>query len=113
MKNLTLLERLREALVDVPNIEEKKMFGGITFMIDDKMCIGVNHETELLCRIDPLEHEKVLEKVGCREMIHNGKVMKGYLFVSEEGYQSPKDFDYWVQKCLTYNPQAKSSKKKK
>jgi TfoX/Sxy family transcriptional regulator of competence genes len=113
MNPLSLVERLRERLQDMPNIEEKKMFSGITFMLNDKMCIGVSREIELFCRIDPAEHEQAIERLGCRAMIHKGREMQGYVFISEEGYQNLKDFDYWLKLCLDYNPRAKASKKKK
>jgi TfoX/Sxy family transcriptional regulator of competence genes len=47
-----LADRVREALMDVPKVEEKKMFRGITFMVDDKMCISVSGD-ELMLRLDP------------------------------------------------------------
>jgi TfoX/Sxy family transcriptional regulator of competence genes len=109
--NELLTERLRESLINIPKVEEKKMFNGITFMIDDKMCICVSND-ELLCRIDPDVFDQAMEKNGVRPMVHSGRSMKGYLYVSEEGYSRKKDFDYWVNLCLDFNKRAKSSKKK-
>ena len=110
--NEILSNRIREALVGVPDMEEKNMFGGVCFMVNGKMCIGVVKD-EMMCRIDPKMDEIVLEKEGCRQMDFTGKPMKGYVFISEEGMKKQKDFDYWVSLCLEFNKEAKASKKKK
>lgn len=110
--NEKLSNRIREALVDVPHVDEKLMFGGICYMVNDKMCIGIVKD-ELMCRIGPENYEVALEKPGCREMIFTGKPMKGYVFVSDEAIKSKKDLNYWIELCLKYNAHAKSSKKNK
>jgi TfoX/Sxy family transcriptional regulator of competence genes len=109
--NESISNRIREALAEIPNVEEKRMFGGICYMVDGKMCIGVAQD-EMMCRIGEDNYEAALERKGCREMVFTGRAMKGYVFVSEEGMKSKKDFDYWVRLCLEFNPQAKASKKK-
>jgi TfoX/Sxy family transcriptional regulator of competence genes len=106
-----LNDRLREAMSDFEMVEEKHMFGGTCFMLNDKMCIGVVGE-ELMCRIGPDVYEAALGRHGCREMVFTGKPMKGYVFVNEEGLKTTKDFDYWINLCLKFNEKAKSSKKK-
>lgn len=97
-----LLNRIREALVDVDPIEEKPMFGGICFMVNNKMCICVRGE-QMMCRIGPENYEASLEEIGCEPMIHGNKVMKGYVYVAEEGYRSKRDFDGWIERSLEYN----------
>lgn len=109
--NEKLADRIREALLNIPKVEEKYMFGGVCFMMDGKMCIGVVNN-EMMCRINPAMDEIVLEKSGCRPMVFTGKRMKGYVFVSEECMKKKKDFDYWLGLCLLFNKDAKSSKKK-
>ncbi len=104
--------KIREALVNVPDVEEKEMFRGVTFMVKGKMCISVSHD-ELMCRVNPDLHEELMEKPGCRPMIMKGKTYKGYLYVSPDFYKQQKDLDYWVNLCLEFNKIAKSSKKKK
>lgn len=106
-----LADRIRESLVDIKKVEEKNMFGGVCFMVDGKMCIGVVKD-EMMCRIDPVMDEIVLEKKGCRRMDFTGKPMKGYVFISEEGMKKQKEFNYWVDLCLEFNKLAKASKKK-
>ncbi len=106
-----LVDRIRESLVGINNVEEKNMFGGVCFMVNGKMCIGVVKD-EMMCRINPAMDEIVLEKKGCRIMDFTGKPMKGYVFISEEGMKTKKAFDYWVNLCLEFNSLAKASKKK-
>lgn len=109
--NELLADRIRVALGEHPGLEEKLMFGGICFMIDDKMCIGVVKD-EIMCRIDPKLEEAALERTGCRPMDFTRKSMKGFVFVGEEGLRGKSDLDYWIRLCLDFNPHAKSSKKK-
>jgi TfoX/Sxy family transcriptional regulator of competence genes len=110
--NEKLNGRIRESLSHLENVEEKFMFGGTCFMVNGKMCIGVVKD-EMMCRIGPDEYEKALIRDGCREMIFTGKPMVGYVFVSEEGMKTQKDFDFWIERCIAFNSAAKSSKKKK
>lgn len=91
---------------------EKKMMGGLTFMVDDKMCVGVVKNT-LMARIDPEFYEEALTKKGCREMNFTGRPMKGFVFVEPEGIDSDESLEYWIQLALDYNPKAKSSRKSK
>ena len=109
--NEKLVDRVREALAHNPKVEEKKMFRGVTFMVDEKMCVCVSGD-EMMCRFDPALQDTVAEKNGFRAMIMKGKEYKGYGYVSQEGIKSKKDFDYWISLCLAFNPKAKSSKKK-
>jgi TfoX/Sxy family transcriptional regulator of competence genes len=107
-----LADRVREQLVNLPNIEEKEMFGGLVFMINEKMCIGIIKD-ELMCRIDPTIHELAVEKIGCRTMDFTKKPMKGYVLIEEVGMKAQKDLDYWLNLALEFNKRAKSSKKSK
>jgi TfoX/Sxy family transcriptional regulator of competence genes len=108
----TLSNRIREALAGHKKVAEKQMFGGVCYMVDGKMCIGVVKD-EMMCRIDPNAYEEALEKKGCREMVFTGRPMKGFVYVSEEGMKTKKDFEYWISLCLAFNKKAKASKKKK
>jgi hypothetical protein len=85
--------------------------GGLTFMYNSKMCIGIIAD-EMMCRIDPTLHDVVLEKRGCRTMDFTKRPMKGYVMVDNTGMKTQKEFDYWVNLCLAFNNKAKSSKKK-
>ena len=63
-----LADRIREALIEVPKVKEKVMFSGITFMVDDKMCISVG-PGRIMCRIDPELQDQLLEEKPCRVMV--------------------------------------------
>ncbi len=96
---------------------EKKMFAGVCFMVDDKMCCGSHidkktNEDLLMCRIGDEAYNKAIEMDNVIPMEFTGKPMKGYIFVTESGHKSTKDLSYWLQLCLDFNPHAKSSKKK-
>jgi hypothetical protein len=107
-------DRIRQYLLEFIKlkVEEKKMFRGLTFMVNDKMCISVSGEN-LMCRFDPGLHEEVAEKTGFQPMIMRGKEYKGYCYVQPIGFQKEKDFKYWLKICLEFNKKAKSSKGKK
>ena len=107
-----LANRVRERLAELENVEEKAMMGGLTFMYNDKMCIGIIKD-ELMCRIDPEFHDTAIEKQGCRTMDFTNRPMKGYVLIDDSGMKSKKDFEYWIELALDYNQKAKSSKKKK
>ena len=110
--DLVLSERVRDALAQTPRVEEKKMFGGLAFMVDDKMCVTVSRD-RLMCRIDPALHEQVLARKGTQRVIMNQREYTGYVYVGEEGWRDPADFDYWIGLALDYNKHAKASSKKK
>jgi TfoX N-terminal domain len=113
--DIQLADKLRAAMAGVPNTEEKHMFGGVCFMVDHKMCIGIS-KNELMCRTDPDRYDELMQREGCRQMDFTGKPMKGYHFVSGKGLEEPA-FSEWVALCLDYNktvqpPKKKAAKKK-
>ena len=108
-----LADRIRQILREKRvAFEEKKMFGGLAFMIDDKMCIGIVKE-DLMARVGPEKHEEALTQEGARPMDFTKRPMQGYVFVSGEGWDNEDQLEKWIQWSLDYNPLAKASKKKK
>ena len=108
-----LADRTREIIAAThDNVEEKKMFGGLCFMVNDKMCVGVE-SNRLMVRMDPLKYEEVMEKEGCRPMDFTGKSMKGFVYVDTAAVQSKKKLEYWVNLALEFNKIAKASNKRK
>jgi TfoX/Sxy family transcriptional regulator of competence genes len=106
-----LADRITQSLKEKKvAFEEKKMFGGICFMVNDKMCIGVL-KNQLMARIDPEQEAAFLSDTGARPMDFTHRPMKGYLYIDPEGTDLDDDLDQWVDRCLDYNPKAKSSKK--
>ena len=96
----------------------KKMMGGLCYMVDDKMLCGLLTYKEegknlLMARIGEENYESELEKPECQPMTFTGRSMKGYLFITDKGIDKEEELEYWVQRCLDFNPMAKSSKKKK
>jgi len=111
--NEHLADRIRNRLKEQKaTYAEKKMMGGLCFMVDDKMCVGIIKE-DLMARISPEGFEETLSEEGARQMDFTGRPMKGYVFVSPEGVDRDEDLERWVDRCLDFNPLAKSSKKKK
>ncbi len=109
--SIELADRIREHLAAIPNlkVEEKRMFSGLAFMVNDKMCINVSGEN-LMCRFDPNLLEELAEKTGFLPMIMKGKQMTGYCYVEPEGFSRKEDFELWLNLCLDFNDRAKSSK---
>ena len=109
--NEKLADRIREIIaLTHRNVEEKKMFAGLCFMVNDKMCVGV-HEHRIMVRLDPVVCDEVVENEGCEPMNFTGKIMRGFVFVDDAVLKTKKQLDYWVQLGLAYNKFAKSSKK--
>jgi TfoX/Sxy family transcriptional regulator of competence genes len=108
-----LEDRIQRILHDKRvDFTKKKMMGGLTFMVDDKMCVGIVRNT-LMARIDPEKYEEALKKKGCREMDFTGRPMKGFVFIEPSGIDMEEDLEYWILLALEYNPLAKKSPKKK
>lgn len=106
-----LADKIRQALTHLPNVEEKKMFGGLAFMVDGKMCLTAG-AGRMMCRIDPEIHETAIKGNGCRTVIMKGREYKGYVYVNEESLYSKAAFDYWIALALDFNKKAKASGRK-
>jgi len=109
-----LADRVRQRLSG-QSVKEKKMMGGLVFMVNDKMCIGVDTDRKsgddrLMLRIGKAVYEAALTRTGCREMDFTGRTMKGFVFVYPEGFDNDIDLDGWVQMALAYNAEAGKTK---
>ena len=107
----TLVDRVRAQLARTVDFEEKKMFGGIVFMVRGKMCVTAR-ENRIMCRIDPAQHDAVLERGGCRTMVMKGRAYRGYVQVDGEAVRTKRDLENWVGLALAYNKTAAASKRK-
>ncbi len=105
-----LADLVRGRLAKLTNVAEKKMMGGLTFMVDDKMCVGVLAD-KLMCRVGPDAYETALTRAGATKMDFTGKPMVGFLFVGRDGLKTSKQWDYWLELCLSYNKVAAVRKK--
>ena len=91
---------------------EKRMMGGLCFLVEDKMCVGVEKE-RLMARIDPDVYEEALKREGCRPMDFTGRPMRGFVFVQPAGMASDAALGHWLDLALAFNPKAKSSRNKR
>ena len=107
-----LANRIREALSEQDRVDEVKMFQGLCFMVNDKMCVCIRDQ-DMLCRIGNEQVAIALENDNCRQMVLGSRVMKDFVFVEAENLRASKDFDHWIYLCLQFNQIAKPSKKKK
>lgn len=105
--NEFLADRVRQRIKGHETLE-KKMMGGLIFMVNGKMCIGVDQDRQtkgdrLMVRLGKEVYEEVLKRPGCRIMDFTGREMKGFVFVYAEGYDNESDLDFWVEKALAFN----------
>ena len=108
-----LADRIKQVLTEKRvSFVDKKMMGGLTFMVNDKMCVGIIND-DLMARIDPQIYEEALNRKGVREMDFTKKPMKGWIYVGPEGIDHEEELTSWVQLALDFNPKAKSSKRRK
>ncbi len=96
--NEALADRLRVAFGARDDVHEKKMFGGIAFMLRGNMCCGVVKD-EIMARVGPDQYAEALARPGAREMDFNGRPMNGYVFVAEEGCAGEAGMRSWVEMC--------------
>ena len=91
--------------------EEKRMMGGLCFMVDSKMCVGVE-KNRLMAHIDPEAYDAALHKKDCVPMDFTGRPMRGFVFVNPAGLSTESELDTWLKLALEFNPRAKASKGK-
>lgn len=96
-----LAERIREQLQDRNDVEERKMFGGLCFMVSNHMCCGIVGDT-LMGRVGPDNYEACLAEKYTSEMDFTGKSMKGMVYVSPEGIAEDYDLQRWVGICTSF-----------
>jgi TfoX/Sxy family transcriptional regulator of competence genes len=110
--NIELADRTREIIsLTHTNVEEKKMFGGLCFMVNEKMCLGIVKD-RLMVRLDPAKYDEVMGMEGCEPMDFSGKSMKGFVFVDSYSLVTMQKLEYWVNLALEFNEKAKKSKKR-
>ena len=113
-ETLQLIDAVREALAaHAPGaeVEEKAMFGCLVFMVNGKMCLGVEND-ELLVRLPPDTHDAVAEMPGLRPLSSKG-LMQGYFLVGPTAYATREAWQQWIAQALAFNPLAKATPKRK
>jgi hypothetical protein len=91
-----LANRIRGALGDTGGVVEKKMFGGLAFLIGGNMAVSASGQGGLLVRCDPAETEALAGRAHAAPFRMRGRDMDGWLRVAQEGVKSKRDLDRWV-----------------
>jgi hypothetical protein len=94
---------------------EKKMMGGLVFMVNNKMCCGIHIDKKygdslLMAKVGEEAAKKEIEKDAVLPMDFTGRPMKGFVFITPEGFDMDNDLEYWVQKTLDYNEEVYGNK---
>lgn len=97
-----LLDRLRAKLDDDPNIAEKKMFGGIAFMLNGNMLCGISSKGHFMARVGKELEAEALKRPGASEMRMTGRKMGGVLFVDEDAIQEDGQLEEWIALCTRF-----------
>ncbi|PKO53119.1 MAG: RNA methyltransferase [Betaproteobacteria bacterium HGW-Betaproteobacteria-21] len=93
-----LAQRLREVLQSERDIAEKRMFGGLVFMLRGYMFVGITGEL-LMARVGPDDYEQALSRPHVRVMDFTGKPMRGYVYVDPPGFEADSGLSDWVWRC--------------
>lgn len=109
-----LVARIRAALASRTDVAEKKMFGGVAFMVRGHMCVGVNDDA-LMVRVGPEQYEALVSRAHARPMDFTGKPLKGFLYVAPAGIKGATALMGWVGHGLRHAASlpAKPAKKSK
>lgn len=103
--NESLTLRVRELLARLSKVEEKKMFGSIGFMVNDKLCLGVGDHADhnMMVRVGPEHYEEALSRPGAAPAVMRGREHPGYIFLTSEAVETQEDLQYWIGLALDYN----------
>jgi TfoX/Sxy family transcriptional regulator of competence genes len=96
-----LAQRIREALDEETDVSERRMFGGLAFMLRGDMCVGVVGE-ELMVRVGPDGYERALREPHARQMDFTGRAMRGFVYVGADGLASDSELCGWVQRGVGF-----------
>ncbi len=106
-----LVDEVRTKLKGL-NAVEKKMFGGIGFMVQGNMCVSVNNRPDhiMMVRIDPGDRES-LKRKGAKTAVMRGRAMPGWIFLTKDAIPTADDFTYWIDLAISYNQTLPEKKK--
>ena len=96
-----LAERVRPLLAHRDDVREQKMFGGLAFMVGDKMCVGITND-DLMVRLGASDYEVALKRPHARPMDFTGRPMKGFVFVAPDGVKTKRQLQMWIDLALAY-----------
>lgn len=107
-----LADRLRHALSRTPNVIERKQMGGISFLVNDVLCIHADSKGGIMQRCLPQLTNELIKKPGVKQFEMKGKPLKGWLMVSPEAVDNEADFDFWLNIALEAARAAKPAKRR-
>ena len=96
-----LAERIRSVLDEQPGVSERRMFGGVAFLVKGHMSVGIVQD-KLMVRVGPESYDRVLRERHARRMDFTGRPMKGFVYVVPEGHESDASLEHWVNLGVSY-----------
>src|SRR5215203_5488841 len=97
-----LANRIRELIAADPDVSEKRMFGGLAFLVRGNMAVAASGQGGLMVRVDPAETDALLSKPHARPFEMRGREMRGWLRVDTEGVRTRRQLEPWVRRGTTY-----------
>lgn len=97
-----LAERIRNKLATYPQVEEKKMFGSLAFMVSGKICVTAG-PGRMMIRVDPARNQELMQKPGCQTVMMRGRKYAGYIHIAEDHLSSDEILYDWIELALEYN----------
>lgn len=97
-----LANRIRELLATVGGVDEKRMFGGLAFLVNGNMSVAANRDGGLLVRSAPADTEKLLQRRHVEAMVMGGRDMRGWLRVAPDGLKTTRQLKSWVDRGVGY-----------
>jgi TfoX/Sxy family transcriptional regulator of competence genes len=97
-----LADRIRKQLAGVDGVSEKKMFGGLAFLVNGHMCVAASHTGGLLARVDPAGSDEAVAQAHAELMVMRGRAMEGWISVAPEGVAGEPDLRSWIDRGLAY-----------
>ena len=97
-----LADRIRELIVGEPDVTEKKMFGGLAFLIGGNMAVAASGQGGVLMRVDPAQSDKLVATTNVRPMEMRGRQMQGWLRVDSADVRTKRQLSPWVERGTTY-----------
>jgi TfoX/Sxy family transcriptional regulator of competence genes len=97
-----LANRIRELVLTEQGVTEKRMFGGLAFLIDGNMSVSASGQGGLLLRVDPAETDKLVSKPHAHPFEMRGRVMQGWLRVDPDGLRTKRQLERWVTRGIAY-----------
>ncbi|HEU5268765.1 MAG TPA: TfoX/Sxy family protein [Jatrophihabitans sp.] len=97
-----LAERIRELVQDEPGLSEKKMFGGLAFLINGNMAVAASGQGGMMLRVDPAETGSLLDEPSVRRVVMRGREMAGWLRIDPAAAAADATFEAWVRRGVDY-----------